>query len=34
MMGRRGRGGLAKALLGSVSEKVVRDAGRPVTVAG
>jgi nucleotide-binding universal stress UspA family protein len=34
VMGRRGRGGLAKALLGSVSEKVVRDAGRPVTVAG
>jgi nucleotide-binding universal stress UspA family protein len=35
MMGRRGsgRGRLAKALLGSVSEKVVREATIPVTLA-
>jgi nucleotide-binding universal stress UspA family protein len=34
VMGRRGRGGLAKALLGSVSERVVRDSGCAVTVVG
>jgi nucleotide-binding universal stress UspA family protein len=32
VMGRRGRGRVAKALLGSVSEKVVREASCPVTV--
>ncbi|MEX2160120.1 MAG: universal stress protein [Dehalococcoidia bacterium] len=32
VMGRRGRGRAAKALLGSVSEKVVREASCPVTV--
>ena len=34
VMGRRGRGGVAKLLLGSVSEKVLKDATIPVTVAG
>jgi nucleotide-binding universal stress UspA family protein len=32
-MGRRGRGGVAKLLLGSVSEKVLKEAPVPVTVA-
>ncbi|MEX1254071.1 MAG: universal stress protein [Dehalococcoidia bacterium] len=32
VMGRRGRGWAAKALLGSVSEKVVREASCPVTL--
>jgi len=31
-MGRRGRGGVAKLLLGSVSEKVLKEASVPVTV--
>lgn len=34
LMGRRGRGGVAKLLLGSVSEKVLRESTVPVTVAG
>lgn len=33
-LGRRGRGAIARALLGSVSEAVVRTATRPVLVAG
>lgn len=32
VMGRRGRGAVAKLLLGSVSDKVVKSAGCPVTV--
>ena len=32
VMGRRGRGGVAKLLLGSVSEKVVKTSSRPVMV--
>ena len=34
LMGLRGRGGVAKLLLGSVSDKVVREAEVPVTVFG
>lgn len=34
LMGRRGRGGVARLLLGSVSEKVLKEAPIPVTVAG
>lgn len=34
LMGRRGRGGVAKLLLGSVSDKVLKEAPIPVTVAG
>jgi nucleotide-binding universal stress UspA family protein len=34
VMGRRGRGGVKKLLLGSVSERVVKDARCPVTVVG
>lgn len=34
VMGRRGRGGVAKLLLGSVSERVVKGAQVPVTLAG
>jgi nucleotide-binding universal stress UspA family protein len=34
VMGRRGRGGVTKLVLGSVSEKVVKGAGCPVTVVG
>ena len=34
LMGRRGRGGVARLLLGSVSDKVVREAEVPVTVVG
>jgi nucleotide-binding universal stress UspA family protein len=34
VMGRRGRGGVSKLLLGSVSEKVVKAAEVPVTVVG
>ena len=34
LMGRRGRGGVARLLLGSVSNKVVREAEVPVTVVG
>jgi nucleotide-binding universal stress UspA family protein len=34
VMGRRGRGGVGKLLLGSVSEKVTKQAGCPVTVVG
>ncbi len=34
VMGRRGRGGVAKMVLGSVSEKVTKEAPIPVTLAG
>lgn len=34
VMGRRGRGGVARLVLGSVSERVAREASVPVTVAG
>lgn len=34
IMGRRGRGGVAKLVLGSVSAKVTKEAPVPVTVAG
>jgi nucleotide-binding universal stress UspA family protein len=32
VIGSRGRGGIRRALLGSVSDHVVRNAGRPVLV--
>jgi nucleotide-binding universal stress UspA family protein len=34
VMGRRGRGGVARMVLGSVSEKVTKEAPIPVTLAG